>query len=250
LLIILFLACTAPSAGQKTDTLFYSHLVKEGLLREQSVWWRNQSTHDAEIKALEARFLLETGDYPKLFSLMQRQNFSALDSCQLEKASGKYILLNDSIRKLWFKEVALLPIPNLTARLYGLSEEKDNKWTTDLDSRIYPAFSQMRMAQQKKRNVAIFLDVALPGAGKAYLGMPRHGLQTGLVVILLGITSVESISKGGVGSLMAVLNLTALSTVYLSNIFGTAYQHQNRKKLYTEAYYYEVQKYTSLYHCN
>ncbi len=247
--LFLCLFQTLPSNAQNLDTSFYRHLETHQLSREQNVWWQSNNIGKHDLPDSYARFLLQAASLTPFLALMQAFPDLKQDSCLTEKASQQFILADDSIRQYWFTSLQRSSYNGQTAQLYRLAEQQNTLWSPTFDSRIYPAFQHMRRAQQKNLAVAVGFDLVIPGAGKAYLGMPRHGLQTAFLMALLGWASAESIQKYGWTSAWSIVNVSALGTVYLSNIFGTAYHHKTRKASFKRNYYHEVQKYTSLYSC-
>lgn len=248
---LLMLMTSFFSVQAQTNTQnFYRHLEVNKLLNEQHSWWlQNQDSREKMPKAY-ANYLLRTDKLPEFYQWVLKYPTLLSDSCLNENASREFLLTTETSRKMWFELLESKGINGYSQELYQLAQEKDRLWLPAFDSRIYPAFVAMRSAQKKNLPLAISLDLLLPGAGKAYLGMPRHGLQSAFVMALFGWATFESVKRTGPKSALSYLNYTAMTTIYLSNVFGTAYQYKTRKINFQTTYFEEVYKYTSLYSCD
>lgn len=236
--------------AQTNDLDFYRQLEKNKLLKEQHAWWQQNELTKEKRGGEYANFLLRTGKLDGFYNWVADHPVLLRDSCLTERASREFIVAGGVYQKLWFDQLEAQGINAYSRELYRLAYELDRPWLPAFDNRIYPSFEAMRRAQKKKLPLAISLDLLLPGAGKTYLGMPRHGLQSAFVMTLFTWAAFESVKRTGPNSALSYLNYTAMATVYLSNVFGTAYQYKTRKTNYQTTYFEEVYKYTSLYSCD
>jgi TM2 domain-containing membrane protein YozV len=78
--------------------------------------------------------------------------------------------------------------------------------------------------------VAALMSVFVPGLGKLYAGKTRAFFTTLILNAAYAAQTLESNRKLGTTSVLTIINASAFTTFYLSNIYGSFKAVQQRKK--------------------
>jgi TM2 domain-containing membrane protein YozV len=86
---------------------------------------------------------------------------------------------------------------------------------------LQKSFSKYKCAYLKKPLAAAFFSTILPGSGKLYAGKTKTFFLTFLLNAAYGVQTVESTQKLGIKNPLSIINVSAFTVFYLSNIYGS-----------------------------
>lgn len=103
--------------------------------------------------------------------------------------------------------------------------------------------------RDKKKSGYVLRSVVLPGWGRRYIGRKKSGGGVMSNMILLGLSTYESIARKGVSNALSIVSISGLTVFYIAEIYiglkeFEVIQKERRKQLFLDAanYYYYTSK--------
>jgi hypothetical protein len=103
--------------------------------------------------------------------------------------------------------------------------------------------------RDKKKSGYVLRSVVLPGWGRKYIGRKKSGTGVMSNVLLLGLSTYESIARKGLNNALSIVSLSGLTVFYVAEIYiglkeFEVIQKERRKQLFLDAanYYYYTSK--------
>ncbi len=226
------------------DTAFIAHLSNNNLKGEYSTYLDKIKGPSDSISYQKAKYFFTYG-YDSLFiNEWSNCNYLLLnDTILLKQASLHFLKIDNENSRKWFNNILLKNY--FWKELYILSKNPNKHSQAIMCEEVQRAYNSYKKLYNKSPWVAAGISIILPGLGKLYAGKKNTFFLSFLLPAAYGLQSYESYKKLGLKHPFTIVNLSAFTVFYVTNIYGSYYsliekRKEKKKKFLTDVarYYY------------
>lgn len=214
--------CIAFSFGQ-IDVKFINHLTNEGLVKEHKTYLNSLNPTSDSVYYFKAKFYLKYSNDSLFITNYNKSKLLCETDSTILKCASSYFLNGNNMANTthWFDSVIKNVGDDNFNLVYKASVFPKAYVKENFPLELQKSFSKYKSAYAKKPLVAAFFSTILPGSGKLYAGKSKTFFLTFLLNAAYGVQTGESIQKLGVKNPLSIINASAFTVFYLSNIYGS-----------------------------
>lgn len=250
-LIVFFLFSISFRVNSQVNSQFIHHLVLSNQNKEHYTYLNSLEETFGSSDSLiyyRIKYYLLLKDYNSFQREIEDCKLCFTDSLLLNYAASH--LLKNSIsfaEKLWELDATIgLGSSKKSILKKSFDLTKSIQYSPDfLPYELESNFNEYKLAKKKKAWIAAGLSIAIPGAGKLYIGRPNSFFGSFISNVLYGLTSYESVRVLGITNGYSIVSLSAFGIFYFSNIIGVVHDLKRIKNEKKKHFLYEVATYQS-----
>ncbi len=238
--------CITSSFAQ-IDVGFIKHLTNQGLVKEHKTYLDLLKPTSDSVYYFKAKFYLRYSDDSLFIANYNKSRLLCELDTEMLKVASNYFLngITSANTTKWFNAVITNTINHDFNLIYKASISPKTYTKEDFPLDLQKSFSRYKRVCIKKPFVAAIFSTILPGSGKLYAGKSKTFFLTFLLNAAYGVQTIESAKKLGIKNPLSIINASAFTIFYLSNIYGSYravidLRKERKKQFITDA--------TSFYH--
>ncbi|MBA2610593.1 MAG: hypothetical protein H0U95_01390 [Bacteroidetes bacterium] len=216
--------CIAFSFAQ-IDVKFIDHLATNNLINEHTSYLNSLTTISDSVYYFKAKFNLKyANDSGFMDNYAKSKLLCQKDTLLINQASAYFLNNNNKlVIQTWFNGLN----ENTNTGCLGLTMA----YKASLDPNLYTketfpfelqrSYLKYKRVYNKKPVAAAFFSAIIPGSGKLYAGKTKTFFLTFLLNAAYAAQTMESTKKLGIKNPLSIINATAFTVFYLSNIYGS-----------------------------
>lgn len=219
--IILFFCITFSFAQIEVE--FIKHLTTQGLQKEHISYLNSLNPTSDSVYYFKAKFYLNhSNDSLFITNYDKSKLLCEADTLMLKDASSYFLKSNNEKNTTkWFNAITKNTSNYNFNLIYKASICPKAYTKENFPLELQKSFSKYRCSYVKKPLAAAFFSAILPGSGKLYAGKTKTFFLTYLLNAAYGVQTVESTQKLGIKNPLSIINVSAFTVFYLSNIYGS-----------------------------
>ncbi|MBA3663687.1 MAG: hypothetical protein H0W61_05710 [Bacteroidetes bacterium] len=206
------------------DIKFIHHLAANDLQTEHSTYLTSITPLKDSVFYFRAKFDLKYKQDSLFFAdYLKSKTLCRADTEFINEAGIYFLKTRDKDAKTWFNNLpaGVSKTADCLSIVYAAATAPNLYQKENFPEDLQRPYEKYKRAYNKKPFVAGLLSTIIPGAGKLYAGKTKTFFLTFLLSAAYAAQTIESANKLGIKHPLTIINLTAFSVFYLSNIYGS-----------------------------
>lgn len=229
---------------------FVKHLDEHKLYKEELCYLNELENKNAPLDSVHylyaKLFLKQEVDSLFFKHYILSENLFNTDTSAIRYASYYFLRHKNSFyQNLWFNKFQNTNTNSINFDIINFynNPSLDINSNLHVNPKLINDINYYRKLNKKNPYVAGALSAAVPGLGKLYGKQPSSAFVTFFSHCIYAAQSIESIKKFGIKNGFSIFSVSFFSLFYMSNIYGSYHDLNQRKKQYKKQLLLDAEKY-------